>query len=125
MKKETTVKGLQSQLNKSKGEYDALKVECANKQRQLANKKNEIEILEIEILKLNKKGNIIKVSEHAVLRYLERVSGLSIENVEKLILNESVTKLILKLGCSNGTYPAEGFKVVLKDNVVVTIIPDK
>ena len=121
MKKETTLKGLQSQLNTAKGEWEALKIESANKQRECSNKKFQIDNLENEILKLTKKGNTIKVSEHAVLRYLERISGLSIENVEGLILNENVLNMVSKLR-GNGSYPNNGFKVVIKNNVVVIII---
>jgi len=116
------LKGLQTQLRNLKGEYESLKIECANKQREVQQKKVTIDSIESEIAKMNTKTNI-KVSEHAVLRYLERISGLDIENIEKLILNENVLNLINQLG-GNGTYPNTEFKVVVKDFVVTTIVPN-
>jgi hypothetical protein len=117
------VKNLQSQLNNLIGDYEALKVEVANKQREVSQKKYAIDFLKEQISKMNNKKSI-KVSEHAILRYLERISGLEIENIEKIILNDDVLDMINKLG-GNGTYPNNEFKVVLKNYVVTTIIPLK
>jgi transcriptional regulator of aromatic amino acid metabolism len=115
------LKNLQSQLNNLIGDYEALKVEVANKQREVSQKKYAIDVLKEQIFKMNNKKSI-KVSEHAILRYLERISGLEIDNIEKLILNDEVLDMINKLG-GNGAYPTNEFKVVLKNYVVTTIIP--
>jgi transcriptional regulator of aromatic amino acid metabolism len=117
------LKNLQSQLNNLIGDYEALKVEVANKQREVSQKKYAIDVLKEQIFKMNNKKSI-KVSEHAILRYLERISGLEIDNIEKLILNDEVLDMINKLG-GNGAYPTNEFKVVLKNYVVTTIIPLK
>ena len=63
----------------------------------------------------------LKVSEHAILRYLERVKVYNIEEIEKIILSDSVKGLVEKLG-GNGTYPNEGFSVVMKNHTVTTIV---
>jgi hypothetical protein len=93
------------------------------KQREVSQKKYAIDVLKEQIFKMNNKKSI-KVSEHAILRYLERISGLEIDNIEKLILNDEVLDMINKLG-GNGAYPTNEFKVVLKNYVVTTIIPLK
>ena len=114
------LKSLQSQLNNMIGDYEALQIECKNKQREVAQKKYAIDSLKEQISKMNKKKGV-KVSEHAILRYLERVEGLEISNIEKLILNDDVMNMINQLG-GNGSYPNKGFKVMLKNYVVTTVI---
>lgn len=60
------------------------------------------------------------VSEHAILRYLERIGGLDLEEIKNKILTTEIKNIISTLG-GNGTYPNEGFKVIMKDNIVTTI----
>lgn len=64
------------------------------------------------------------VSEHAIIRYIERVLGISIDEISQKILGNEIEKQIETLG--NGTYPINDneFKIVVKDNVVVTIIKE-
>jgi len=62
----------------------------------------------------------IHVSEHAIIRYFERVKGFDMEQIEKEILSAPIIDLIEKLGGS-GSYPGEGYSVVMKDFTVITI----
>lgn len=65
-------------------------------------------------------GADITVSEHAVVRYLERGMNLDIDSIKAKILSEDTTTLIKNLG--NGKYPiGGGLKAVVRDNVVVTV----
>ena len=69
-----------------------------------------------------KLGNatVPRVSEHAVLRYLERVKGYNIAEVEHAILTPKVLKMIETLG-GTGKFPGDGFTIVMKDYTVTTI----
>jgi hypothetical protein len=69
--------------------------------------------------KLNGKENL-KVSEHAIVRYFERVLGSDIGLIEKKILTDEVVALVEKLG-GTGTFNCDGFSVVIKNYTVVTI----
>ena len=64
------------------------------------------------------------VTEHAILRYLERIEGIDFEEVKKKILTEKVKGFIEKL--PNGVFPVEGspnnFKIKVKNRVVITIL---
>ena len=120
MKEVRQYKQLQSHLNTMLGDADALKIEVANKQREYNQKLKAIEKLKNEMAKLNNKESL-KVSEHAIVRYFERVKGFDIEQVEKEILSEQVIKLVEQLG-GNGQYPNEGFSVVMKNYTVTTIV---
>lgn len=72
--------------------------------------------------KLNPKDLI--VSEHAILRYLERVEGFDLDRVRKILLDRQIIDCYKKLG-NNGEYPSHDstFKVKIKNNVITTVIP--
>jgi len=60
------------------------------------------------------------VTNHALLRYFERVKGFDMEEVKKEILTEEVLRLHKELG--SGKFPNEGFHVVIVNNVVKTVL---
>ncbi len=83
----------------------------------------------IESLKVKEiKNDSITVTEHAILRYLERVKGIDIEEVKKEIVSAKTLAQINTLGA--GYYPCvykgeEGdcaYQVRVKDNAVVTVL---
>lgn len=120
IKKGATLKSLKSRLTKIKGESEALKIELNQKNKDYQSKLREIKIYEDEIKKIEKDDKI-RVSEHAILRYFERVLGFNMDAVEKEILSKEVLSMIKTLG-GNGSYPNKNFKVIMKDNTVTTII---
>ena len=75
-------------------------------------------ISRIESLKQKDSKTII--TEHAILRYLERIIGIDIEAVKKEILPEEVEQLIKVM--PNGTFQCITHKIVVKDNTIVTVI---
>tara|TARA_R110000822_G_scaffold310329_1_gene442613 strand:+ start:186 stop:503 length:318 start_codon:yes stop_codon:yes gene_type:complete len=68
----------------------------------------------------------MRVTDHAVLRYLERVEGFDVEDLREQLANTEVLKLAAALG--NGEYPVgkqgEGVLVV-NEGVVVTVLPSR
>lgn len=64
------------------------------------------------------------VTDHAVLRYLERVCGVNVEQVRNMILSPENRKTIARLG--NGKFPlGNGCTAVVVNEVVVTIVPTR
>lgn len=120
IKDDRLIKGLTSQLQKLTGESEALKNELSNKNKEYQSKLQAIKNLKSEIDKLSK-DTTVKVSEHAIVRYFERVKGYNIAEIEKDILSDEVLNLISQLG-ENGKFPNNGFHVVLKNNTVTTIL---
>jgi translation initiation factor 2B subunit (eIF-2B alpha/beta/delta family) len=114
------IKQLQSQLNILISDAEVLKIEVSSKQREYNQKLQAINKLQEVIDSLNNNSNI-KISEHAIIRYMERVKGLDISEIEKEILTEEVLVLIEKLGGS-GKYPVKDFQIVMKDYTVTTIV---
>lgn len=81
----------------------------------------EKSVLEKQIFKL-KNPETLKVSEHGLLRYVERIENINIEEIKKKILSPSIINMVNTLG-GNGTYPHEdGYKVIVKNNIITTVI---
>lgn len=59
----------------------------------------------------------IRVTDHAVLRYLERAHGLDIEAVRSHLAGRAMTGV--QLGAS--AVIIEGVKLILKDSVLITV----
>jgi hypothetical protein len=67
------------------------------------------------------KGKELIVSEHALLRYIERFVGVDTDSLKKDILNQELVTKHRQLG--DGKYPIDGsIKAVIKSNVVVSIV---
>lgn len=122
MKESHLLKQFQSQLNKLEVEVESIKSEISLKNKEMNLKQKSIQELREKIQTLGKKKTPI-ISEHALLRYLERVQGIDLTAITSEILTPSLLELIDRLGTS-GQYPVKekGFSVKLKNNVVVTII---
>ena len=67
----------------------------------------------------------LTVSEHALLRYLERVRGYDIDALSGAVAPESVRRVALALG--TGTYPVETegyrYRIRVQGTVVTTVLP--
>ena len=119
IKQKEELKKLQSLLIKQKSEIDLIRRERQLINERLSVAERNLKNTEEELKKL-KTGNKIIVSEHAVLRYLERTMELDLKAVENEILSKEVVSQYKTLG--NGKYPvSNGCKAVIKDNVVLTI----
>jgi chromosome segregation ATPase len=115
--KPPTLKQLQTQLRQLKEDCEQLVNESKTLNTKIKTKRDEIATVEARIVMANLK---ITVSEHAVLRYLERVQGIDISSIKETILNDQIKEQIQTLG--NGVYPNNGFRVRVKNNVIVTVI---
>lgn len=116
----TKLKSLKTQLRLRIDEYELLKQEVAQKQKECSEKKTMISALQDEITKIES-VNELKLSEHAMLRYFERVHGYNLEEVESIIVTDKLKSLVEQLG-GNGLYPCGGFSVRIKDYTIVTVV---
>jgi len=69
-------------------------------------------------------GQDITVSDHVMIRFLERHHGLNVEEIGNKILTPEVRGMI-KFAGGNSTVKAFDGKFIVKNNVVVTFIPNK
>lgn len=68
----------------------------------------------------------VRVSDHALIRFLERAAGLDVEAL-RLTIGASLGRSIEaagKLGVSDITVVADGLIYVVRNGTVVTIMPD-
>lgn len=119
MKDVRLIKQFRTQIENAKSDNEALKSQMSDISKKMRLNNDKIEELTIKIKQIEGSSNL-KVSEHAVIRYLERVKGIDLQEVESEILNPLVIDLVSKLG-GNGSYPIGEFQAVFKNNVVVTI----
>lgn len=82
--------------------------------------RKKLSVSETELRNLHSPDGEPVVSEHAVLRYLERVQGLDIEAIKDEIL-AGRREQIRKLNSCNIKMP-NGSKMVVRGRVVVTIL---
>lgn len=88
-------------------------------------------ILKKERTSLQRRIHVIKnkpdetvVTDHALVRFMERVMGLDVhEIIDKHILNDNVRSTINAIG-QNGKFPIDENSIaIVQNNTIVTIIP--
>ncbi len=123
VKQRTEHKRLTVLLEKLEGEMEALKMQKISIGQEIQAKNTQVIKVRNELKKLNKKSDNLIVSEHAILRYLERVKKVDLELLCDEILTKEVIEAYQQLG--DGKYPINNeYKVVIKDNVVLTVIDE-
>lgn len=115
-----SAKQYQSQVNEIDARIDGLKSEISIKTKMLNQQLSLRKELIDKIKNLNNPQETT-VSEHALLRYIERVKGIDIEEIKTEIKTAIPRTLIEVLG-GNGTYPCGDYSIILKNNVVTTVI---
>ena len=63
---------------------------------------------------------ILKVTDHAVVRYLERILGYDIDLIRDAIATKAIKAQIKKLG-PNGEFINGNHRVVIKNSTAVTV----
>lgn len=95
----------QNEINSNVSKCKSIKINIKSKREQIKNLSYQKDVI---------------VSEHAILRYLERVCGMDIENLKTLILNDEF-KALNSLTNGNSTITVKDVGYVLKNNVIITI----
>jgi len=116
------LKRLQSLLNQLQLEFKALKESGTRLKMEIATKEKQIKEVEQKIHTLKGANENIIVSEHAIIRYLERVYKLDLEKIKGEILPTTIAKQAKVIG--NGRYGVVDHTLLIKDNVVVTVLTD-
>lgn len=120
MNKTALLKQYQSRLQDLTAKREELKSELATRMEMMTLLNKDIKDVQAKISGLKSSEELV-VSEHAILRYLERVEGLDISVIkEKILKDTKLATMTQTLG--SGTYPHDGgFKVVTDGNIIVTI----
>lgn len=113
------IKNLESRLVKTRSKLRDKKETAREIAADIRKINNSILGLESRIKEL-KKFEGPTVSEHAIIRYMERVMGIDVEELRGNILTDKLKSQIEQLG--DGKYPINGGKVVVKGNTIVSIL---
>ena len=122
IKKSNELKYLQTQRQKLVSQREILKKVTKEKQDELASLNLKIKNIDERLEKLIS-GNEIIFSEHAILRYIERVLGINLTDIKAKILTESEKDECMQMG-GNLTYKKEDFTVKIQDFVVTTVFKE-
>ncbi len=124
VKSMTELKKLQTLQSKLQGEMEVLKSQKDFIAKEIRSKNEQINSIKSEIAKIKKRSQELIVSEHAILRYMERVLKLDVAAFANSILTDAVREEHKLIG--NGTYSVNNseYKLVIKNNVVVSVTAD-
>ncbi|MFA5426669.1 MAG: hypothetical protein WC279_00500 [Sulfurimonas sp.] len=118
--KGSQIKSIQVLISKATLEIDNIKAQQKVLQSSMDKQLSQLKKYQDELLALQMDSMEIIISEHAILRYLERVYKLDTTKLYKEIIPPKVEKQIKEFG--NGTYSVDGFSIRIVDNVVVTVL---
>lgn len=122
LKESHTLKQLQSRRQKLQVEIENLNAEgkiLFHKQQEL---RNNVKKINMEIAKL--KTRDIVITEHALLRYFERVLNYDLDKIKNEMLSKDTKAKIMVIG--NGQYPINNeYKIVVKSNSIISVITNK
>lgn len=103
-------------LKQLKVMIDELETSVKVGQRNLANAREEMNQITLSLIDVN---DSIKVSDHAILRYLERKYNLDIKGIRKEILTPAIIQAI-KAGAK--AVKVDGMDFKIKNNIITTSI---
>lgn len=114
------LKGLRTRRNKIEDELRLLNAEIGRLSSERDAKMKIVKQITDTIQSIEKSAKGIIVSEHAIMRYIERVLGFDVEKIKAGIVADVSSKWAT-LG--DGTYPisTSGASVVVKNNTVITV----
>lgn len=113
------LKELQTRKAKVEAELDRLMAEKNEAHSAWASAKNRLNAIESEIASLMQTNTDPVVTEHALLRYFERVLGFDLNNVKREILDNGRGQAIKALG--SGKIPFSSATLIVKGGTVVSI----
>lgn len=112
------LKTLQTRLKKAQANLETLREEQRGLSRRMAEACSVVEDLQRKIAVVQDAG--IVITEHAMLRFLQRVRGVDLEQVQREMLPANVEERIRTLG--SGLFPVDGFSLRVRDGQVVTVV---
>jgi uncharacterized protein YydD (DUF2326 family) len=114
-------KSLQVKKTKIQGEIIDLRKTLKELDKQLGERERAFDQVQRELDAVLKNNPVI--SEHAMLRYVERFLGVNLKEIEKDILSEETLKIINKI--SSGKIPYKKDHVLIVKNKTIVTITDR
>lgn len=113
------LKSLQTQYNNLEAQLKVKRQEFENAKEIISKLQSQRDKVRNEIMNIENSDEIV-ISEHAIIRYLERVKQFDISAIKKDILSDEVVSMVKTLG-RTGKYPNGNFRLVIKNGIVTTV----
>ena len=123
LKKQQSIKNIKSQLVIAQTNRKDMMVRSAQLQRDVSKVDKHIERLESLVASYTNNSGAF-VTEHAMVRYLERIMGADMVELKKTIMPDRIKAQIEKLG-GTGSFPVGDFTVIVKNYAVTTVVDNK
>lgn len=115
------LKALQSRLKEAQAEADSF-IERARQANAAASEAlSRRDKIQAQIREIEECAKEPIVTEHALLRYIERFMAVDLESVRRAILTENAVKLIKFT--KTGKVTTDGRRLIVKNGTVVTVEP--
>ena len=113
------IKSINTQIKQLESNLNALNEDVKTKQKAASAMSNRVAALKEKLLHIQTHTSRPIISEHALLRYLERVKGVDMEELKNEILdNNTVSQIKFAGSCS---IKKENYTLVVKNNTILTI----
>jgi len=106
------------QSAKTRSEVDRLRNEREATEKRVRNLQARLNAVKDEQQKLYGKG--VRITDHALVRYFERVLGYDLEAIKAAIVPVKTAEQIGVI--KSGLFPVEDFRVRVKSGTVVTVV---
>lgn len=113
----TELKALETRIKTHQADLKMLKDQQAEISKQITAKQQQISAVQGQIDKLKRSDLVL--SEHALLRYIERAQLVDVKAIEGQLITPALRLQVQTLG--DGEYPVGDLKAVVKQNMIVTI----
>lgn len=114
--KEFEIKDIQNAIELREDKINMLNKQVSFNRKELNELRKKLAVI---LVKLNSKPNNIQITDHAMIRYIERVLGVNVKAIKEKILTQTVLDAI-KLGATSVT--SNGAKLTIKNNTIITIV---
>jgi hypothetical protein len=115
------LKALQSRLREAEAERDSCEERSNRALDAWKTAIDRVKQINAQIREIEDSAKEPIVTEHALLRYIERFMNVDLEQVRKAILTEQAVKLIKFT--KTGKVTTDGRRLVVKNGTVVTVEP--
>ena len=114
------IKALERQENDLYMQLDEMQIKRAEIDRSLASKKAELVKVQNRLKQL--KSNVI-LTDHAIVRYLERVEKVDIEKIKKILLDEGTGELIKTMQPKK--IKRDTYSLLVHGSTITTVVIEK
>ena len=112
------LKSLQGQRDKTRQIINTYEEEIKKKNLELKEKRIELNEIMTAIKNIENNNDVV-ISEHAILRYLERVKGFNLEDIKNEMLDARTRESLKVLPVNK--IKCDGYNLIIKNKVITTV----